>query len=200
MKFDDIMDPKVLSVMDKVPRQRFVLPQNAGMAHANIPLPIGHGQTISQPYMVALMTQLLAITYGDRVLEVGTGSGYQTAILAELTNQVYTVEIIPALAMAAEQRLLELGYEFVHVRNADGYFGWATFAPYNSIIVTAAADHIPQPLIDQLKDGGRMVIPVGPPDSVQMLWFVEKHGQTVRSRQVLDVQFVPLTGQRKPAG
>jgi protein-L-isoaspartate(D-aspartate) O-methyltransferase len=195
MRLRDITDPQVLAVMEKVPRDRFVQPDDLDQAYADIPLPIGYGQTISQPYMVALMTQLLAIKPGDKILEIGTGSGYQAAVLAELTDQVYTVEIIPALAQSAATRLQELGYTKVHTKNADGYYGWEEFAPFDAIIVTAAADHIPQPLLKQLKDGGRLVVPVGPPGTIQVLWFVEKHGDQVQSRQVLDVQFVPLTGQ-----
>jgi len=195
MKARDITDTKVLAVMEKVPRHRFVLPQDIERAYADTPLPIGYGQTISQPYMVALMTQLLRVQPGDKILEIGTGSGYQAAVLAELTDQVYTVEIIPELAQSAAKRLQELGYGQVHVKNADGYYGWEEFAPYDAIIVTAAPDHVPQPLIKQLKDGGRLIIPVGPPGSIQTLWFIEKHGDKVISRQVLAVQFVPLTGQ-----
>ncbi len=195
MELRDVTDPEVLAAMEKVPRHRFVQPQDLNQAHADIPLPIGHGQTISQPYMVAIMTQLLQIKPGDRVLEVGTGSGYQAAILAELTDEVYTIEIIPELAQAAAARLQELGYTNVHTKNADGYYGWQEFAPFDAIIVTAAAGHIPQPLVRQLKDGGRMVIPVGSPGSVQTLWFAEKQGDKVQSRQIFGVQFVPLTGQ-----
>jgi protein-L-isoaspartate(D-aspartate) O-methyltransferase len=195
MKQRDITDSRVLAIMDKVPRQRFVLAQDVNRAYDDNPLPIGHGQTISQPYMVALMTQLLMIKPGDKILEVGTGSGYQAAILAELTDQVYTVEIIPELAQTAAQRLSELGYSQVQVKNADGYFGWEENAPYDAIIVTAAPDHIPQPLVRQLKDGGKLIIPVGPAGSMQSLWLVEKHGEQVTSSQMLDVVFVPLTGQ-----
>jgi protein-L-isoaspartate(D-aspartate) O-methyltransferase len=195
MKNRDVTDSKVLAIMEKVPRHRFVLPQDVNRAYEDNPLPIGHGQTISQPYMVALMTQLLKIKPGDKILEVGTGSGYQAAILAELTDQVYTVEIIPDLAEAAAKRLSELGYTQVQVRNADGYYGWEEYAPYDAIIVTAAPDHIPQPLVRQLKDGGKLVIPVGPAGAMQSLWLVERHGEQVTSRQVLDVVFVPLTGQ-----
>ena len=195
MRDQDITDPEVLAIMEKVPRHRFVLPQDTDRAYIDSPLPIGYGQTISQPYMVALMTQLLSVQPGDKILEVGTGSGYQAAILAELTDQVYTVEIVPELAETAAQRLRELGYTQVHTKNADGYFGWEEFAPYDAIIVTAAPDHIPQPLVKQLKDGGRLVIPVGPPGTIQTLWMVEKQGEQVRSRQITGVVFVPLTGQ-----
>ena len=195
MREQGITDSVVLDVMEKVPRDRFVLPQDVDRAYADSPLPIGYGQTISQPYMVALMTQLLNIKQGDKILEIGTGSGYQAAILAELTEQVYTVEIIPELAAAAAQHLQELGYTQVHTRNADGYYGWEEFAPYDAIIVTAAPDHIPQPLIKQLKDGGRLVIPMGPPGTIQTLWMVERQGDQVLSHQVANVLFVPLTGK-----
>ncbi len=191
----DITDPRVLAAMQKVPRHRFVLPQDIDRAYGDHPLPIGYGQTISQPYMVAAMTQLLNVKPGDKILEIGAGSGYQAAILAELTDQVYTVEIIPELAAAAAERLRELGYTQVRVKNADGYYGWEEFAPFDAIIVTAAPDHIPQPLVRQLKDGGRLVIPVGPQGSVQTLWVVEKQGDKITSRQVMDVLFVPLTGK-----
>jgi len=194
MMLRDISDQAVLAAMEKVPRHRFVLPQDVTRAYDDHPLPIGYGQTISQPYMVAAMTQLLNVKPGDRILEIGAGSGYQAAILAELTDQVYTVEIIPELADSARARLRELGYTQVHVLNADGYHGWQEFAPYDAIIVTAAPDHVPQPLVNQLKDGGRLVIPVGPQGSVQTLWVVEKKGERVVSRQVMDVLFVPLTG------
>lgn len=196
MKLRDISDQRVLAVLGKVPRHRFVQPEDVSRAYGDHPLPIGYGQTISQPYMVALMTQLLGIKQGDKVLEIGAGSGYQAAVLAEITDQVYTVEIIPELAELADQRLRDLGYAGVNVKNADGYYGWPEHAPYDAIIVTAAPDHIPQPLIAQLKDGGRLVIPVGPPGWIQTLWFVEKKGDKVSSRQVVDVQFVPLTGVR----
>jgi protein-L-isoaspartate(D-aspartate) O-methyltransferase len=190
-----IKDPNVLAVMEKVPRHRFVLPQDVSVAYGDHPLPIGYGQTISQPYIVALMTELLAVKPGDKVLEIGTGSGYQAAILAELTDQVYTVEIIPALAESAAKRLKDLGYTKVQVRNADGYYGWEEYAPFDAIIVTAAPDHVPQPLVNQLKDGGRLVIPVGPPGGLQTLWYIEKHGDAVQARQVLHVLFVPLVRQ-----
>ena len=195
MRLRDISDPQVLAVMEKVPRHRFVQPQDIDQAYADHPLPIGYGQTISQPYMVAFMTQLLALKAGDKVLEIGTGSGYQAAVLAEITDQVYTVEIVPQLAESAARRLQELGYTQVRTKTGDGYYGWEEFAPYDAVIVTAAPDHIPQPLIKQLKDGGRLVVPVGPPGTIQVLWMIEKHGDQVRSHQVLDVLFVPLTGQ-----
>jgi len=195
MRARDITDEKVLKIMEKVPRHEFVLPEFLDQAYADHPLPIGYGQTISQPYIVALMTQLLGIEPGDKVLEIGTGSGYQAAVLAELTDQVYTVEIIPELAESAATRLKRLGYTQVQVKNADGYYGWEEHAPFDAIIVTAAPDHVPQPLIQQLKDGGRLVIPVGPPGGYQTLWQITKKGDQVIAKNILGVRFVPLTGE-----
>jgi protein-L-isoaspartate(D-aspartate) O-methyltransferase len=196
MKLRDVTDPRVIEAMDKVPRHRFVQPDDIDQAYEDHPLPIGFGQTISQPYIVAMMTQLLAIKPGDKILEIGTGSGYQAAVLAELTDQVYSMEVIPELAQSAAKRLSESGYGQVRVTNADGYYGWAEYAPFDGIIVTAAPDHIPQPLVDQLKDGGRMVIPVGPHGSVQTLWCIDKHGDKAQKQQIFDVLFVPLVRQR----
>jgi protein-L-isoaspartate(D-aspartate) O-methyltransferase len=190
----DITDKDVLAAMDTVPRHEFVPPEFVSQAYEDHPLPIGYGQTISQPYIVALMTQLLKIKQGDRVLEIGTGSGYQAAILAQLTEEVYTVEIVRELAESAEERLKRLGYANIHVKNADGYYGWEEHAPYDAIIVTAAPDHVPQPLVQQLKDGGRLVLPVGPPGGYQTLWQITREGDEVKSRNVTGVLFVPLTG------
>ena len=189
-----IRDKAVLEAMRSVPRHRFVPPEYLGQAYADHPLPIGYGQTISQPYIVALMTELLALKPGDRVLEVGTGSGYQAAVLAAIGAEVYSVEIIPELARSAAERLQALGYGQVHTAQRDGYYGWSEHAPYQGIIVTAAPDHIPQPLISQLAEGGRLVIPVGPPGFSQVLWLIERHGSEVTSRQIAQVAFVPLTG------
>ncbi|MDP9290760.1 MAG: protein-L-isoaspartate(D-aspartate) O-methyltransferase, partial [Verrucomicrobiota bacterium] len=159
------------------------------------PVPIGYGQTISQPYIVGLMTQLLELRAQEKVLEIGTGSGYQAAILAQLTPNVFTIEIIPDLARAAQQRLASFGLDTKHVIEGDGYFGLESEAPFDAIIVTAAADHIPPPLIKQLKPGGRMVIPVGPVHSVQRLVVVEKdENEKTKTRSILPVQFVPLKG------
>lgn len=187
-----VSDPAVLAVMETVPRHEFVPAEWLSQAYEDHPLPIGYGQTISQPYIVAVMTELAQVKRGDRVLEIGTGSGYQAAILAMLTDQVYSVEIIPELAARAEATLKRLGYKVV-VKNADGYNGWEEFAPYDAIIVTCAPDHIPPPLIAQLKDGGRMVIPVGPPGSFQTLWRVHKQGDQVTTENIMGVLFVPLT-------
>ncbi|RLC78026.1 MAG: protein-L-isoaspartate O-methyltransferase [Chloroflexi bacterium] len=190
-----VKDERVLAVMEKVPRHEFVPPEYLSQAYADHPLPIGYGQTISQPYIVAVMTELLRLKPGDKVLEIGTGSGYQAAILAEITDKVYTVEIIPELARSAEERLRRLGYTQVKVKNADGYYGWEEYAPYDAIIVTCAPDHVPRPLIRQLKDGGRLVIPVGPPGGYQSLWLIEKHGEEIKSRNVMGVLFVPMLGE-----
>jgi len=189
------LDPRVMSVMGKVPRHEFVPPSQRPYAYENRPLPIGHGQTISQPYIVALMTDLLKPKADERVLEIGTGSGYQAAVLAGLVKEVYTIEIIKALGDRAQNRLRQLGYDNIKVHIADGYYGWQEHAPFDAIIVTAAASHIPPPLIQQLKAGGRMVIPVGSRFMVQQLVLVEKQADgTVTTRQILPVMFVPLTG------
>ena len=185
----------VITALRKVPRPLFVPESQRDKAWENRPLPIGHGQTISQPNVVALMTDLLQIEPGDRVLEVGTGSGYQAAILAEVGAEVYSIEIVEELARSARKRLRELGYGKVHLRTGDGYHGWPEAAPFDGIIVTAAASHVPPPLVRQLKPGGRMVIPVGGRFTLQYLMLVEKDAQgTVSTRQLLPVIFVPLTG------
>ena len=188
---------RVMDAIDAVPRHRFVPEPEIGNAYENRPLPIGHGQTISQPYIVALMTELLEPKSGHVVLEVGTGSGYQAAVLAKLVARVYTIEIVPPLAKAAAQRLRQLGYGNVEVRLGDGYHGWREHGPYDGIIVTAAASAIPPPLIQQLKPGGRMLIPVGAPFSAQELIVLSKDANgKVSTRSVLPVAFVPLTGSR----
>lgn len=189
-----VRDPEVLRAMRTVPRHEFVLPNYVNRAYGDHPLPIGYGQTISQPYIVAVMTELLKLKRGERVLEIGTGSGYQAAILAELTDEVYSVEIIEELYKRATETLTRLGYSHVKTKHADGYYGWEEYAPYDAIIVTCAPDHIPQPLINQLKDGGRLVIPVGPPGGYQTLWLIEKHGDEIMSKEIMGVVFVPLTG------
>lgn len=192
---DNPFSDDVLATLGRVERHRFVPPGQVRHAYENRPLPIGHGQTISQPYIVALMTDLLEPDADDVVLEVGTGSGYQAAVLAELVGRVYTIEIVEALATSAGERLQALGYDNVTTRLGDGYYGWEEHAPFDSIIVTAAASHVPPPLIDQLKPGGRMVIPVGARFMTQLLLLLEKgsDGEVV-TRQIAAVRFVPLTG------
>ena len=188
---------RVMDAMDAVPRHRFVPARSIGSAYANRPLAIGHGQTISQPYIVALMTELLEPEPGDVMLEVGTGSGYQAAVLAQLVARVYTIEIIAPLAESATARLRTLGYQNVEVKKGDGYYGWPEHAPYDGIIVTAAASSIPPPLVAQLKPGGRMVIPVGAPFHTQDLILLRKDAKgKVTTTSVLPVAFVPLTGAR----
>lgn len=187
-----VEDARVLAAMRRVPRHDFVPSDVVDQAYDDHPLPIGFGQTISQPYIVALMTELLAVRPGSKVLEIGTGSGYQAAVLAELTSRVYSVEIIPELAQAAAARLKRLGYRSVSVRRADGYYGWPKHAPFDAIVVTAAPDHVPPPLVRQLKEGGRLVIPVGPPGSYQTLWRITKRQGRVVSENVTGVIFVPL--------
>ncbi len=191
----DIVDPAVLRAMGVVPRQAFIRPELAGVAYADRPLPIEEGQTISQPYIVALMTQLLQLTGGEKVLEVGTGSGYQAAVLAELVPRVYTIEILPALADSAAARLRRLGYAGVQVRAGDGYAGWPSEAPFDAIVVTAGATHIPAPLVEQLAEGGRLVIPVGPM-GMQELIVGRKVGGRLVTRVVAPVRFVPLKEPR----
>jgi protein-L-isoaspartate(D-aspartate) O-methyltransferase len=190
----DISDPAVLEAMRTVPRHAFVPSEYLDQAYEDHPLPIGYGQTISQPYIVALMTQALELEPGDRVLEIGTGSGYQAAVLAELGMDVYTIEIIPELAERAQADLAEQGYTAVNVRSGDGYFGWEEHAPFDAIIVTAAPDHLPQPLANQLAEGGRLVIPIGPPGSYQTLWLFEEDaaGELIATN-LGDVAFVPFT-------
>jgi protein-L-isoaspartate(D-aspartate) O-methyltransferase len=191
------LDDRVLAAMDKVPRHGFVPPDEVRAAYANRPLPIGHGQTISQPYIVALMTDLIDPKPAAVVLEIGTGSGYQAAILAELVRTVCTIEIIEPLAKLAQDRLRKEGYSQVRTRVGDGYFGWEDCGPFDAILVTAAASQIPPPLVRQLKPGGRMVIPVGAPFLPQHLTLVDKGADgTVTTRQILPVRFVPLTGTR----
>lgn len=192
----DITDQGVLQAMRMTPRHEFVPTDQTRYAYEDRPLPIGEGQTISQPYIVALMTQAIDVQPGDRILEIGTGSGYQAAILAELTDEVYSIEIIDGLGRRAAQRLSELGYSRIHTRIGDGYYGWEEYAPYDAIIVTCAPDHIPHPLVAQLKAGGRMVIPVGPPGAYQSLWLLEKQPNgEVKTRNLGGVSFVPMTGE-----
>lgn len=187
----------VEAAMRAVPRHEFVPNELRGAAYADRPLPIGYGQTISQPFIVAFMSDLLNVKPGDVVLEIGTGSGYQAAVLAELGTRVYTIEIVPELGLQAGARLSRLRYLGVTTRIGDGYFGWKENAPFDGIVVTAAATHIPPPLVQQLKPGGRMVIPVGSPFLVQQLLLITKNEDgSVQTRQLLPVQFVPITRQR----
>ena len=187
--------PAVIKAMEKVERHRFVPAGVVSLAYLNRPLPIGHGQTISQPYIVALMTDLMKVKAGDKVLEIGTGSGYQAAILAELAGSVYSIEIIEALGKEAGERLRRLGYRNVKTKVGDGYYGWPEAAPFDAVMVTAVVSHVPPPLIKQLKPGGRMVIPIGTHFLTQFLMLVEKRRDgSISSRQILPVRFVPLTG------
>lgn len=188
-----VADPLVLEAMAAVPRHLFVPSDLVPSAYADQPLPIGHEQTISQPYIVALMTELAGLARNERVLEVGTGSGYQAAVLAEIADSVYTIEIVEPLATEAAERLRRLGYANVRVRCGDGYRGWPERAPFDAIVVTAAPDHVPQPLIDQLALGGKLVIPVG--SALQELLEVTKTADGVVERRVLPVRFVPMTGE-----
>ncbi len=188
-----IDDPRTLAALRKVPRHLFVPAASRAEAYADHPLPIGHGQTISQPYIVAFMTEAIGLKGGESVLEVGTGSGYQAAVLAELASQVYSIEIVAPLAAEARERLTRLGYGLVQVRAGDGYAGWPEDAPFDAILVTAAAPRIPEPLKQQLKEGGRLVIPVG--DELQELVVVTRRGERFEERRVLPVRFVPMTGR-----
>lgn len=189
----DALAPRVIAAMSAVPREQFVPSELRAFAHDNGPLPIGHGQTISQPYIVALMTDLLELEPEHVVLEVGTGSGYQTAVLAELATRVYTIEVIRELGEASAERLRALGYSNIEYHIGNGYAGWPEHAPYDGIIVTAAAAHIPPALVEQLRPGGRLVIPVGLPYMHQELMLMEKDaGGGIHSRDILGVAFVPL--------
>ena len=189
------LDPRVLAAMEAVPRHEFVRPEDRALAYLNRPLPIGHGQTISQPYIVAIMTDLVEPAAGCRALEIGTGSGYQAAVLGQLCEKVYSVEIVEALGRQARERLARLGYAGVEVRLGDGYHGWPEAAPFDVIVVTAVASHIPPPLLAQLRPGGRLVLPVGTRFTAQQLVLVRKgHDGKLTTRQVLPVAFVPLTG------
>jgi protein-L-isoaspartate(D-aspartate) O-methyltransferase len=189
------LDARVMAAMGSVPRHEFVRPEDRDLAYENRPLPIGHGQTISQQYIVAVMTDLLEPTPGCRALEVGTGSGYQAAVLSGLCDKVYTLEIVEPLGRQARDRLVRLGYRNVEVRIGDGYYGWTEAAPFDVIVVTAVAGHIPPPLLTQLKPGGRMVLPVGTRFTTQQLVLVHKRADgRVTTRQLLPVAFVPLTG------
>ncbi|HIE43249.1 MAG TPA: protein-L-isoaspartate(D-aspartate) O-methyltransferase [Candidatus Omnitrophica bacterium] len=190
-----INDEATLEAMLSVPRHKFVPPEYIRAAYGDHPLPIGEGQTISQPYIVALMTEKLKLNPSDKVLEIGTGSGYQAAVLSKICEEVYTVEIIPSLGEKAKKRLQNLGYDNVTVKIGDGYYGWEEHSPFDAIIVTAAATHIPPPLIEQLKVGGRMVIPIGGVFQIQRLMFIEKKADgKLESKNLIPVRFVPLRG------
>jgi len=191
LKGRGIKDERVLAAMGKVPREAFVPPESRDASYEDGPLPIGYDQTISQPYIVAFMTEQLRLKPSDRVLEIGTGSGYQAGILAELVSEIYSVEIVEPLARSAEAALQRLGYNNVHVKIGDGYKGWPEAAPFDAIIVTCAPDKVPQPLTDQLKDGGRMVIPVGE-RFAQQLYLLEKKNGQLRESITLPVRFVPM--------
>jgi protein-L-isoaspartate(D-aspartate) O-methyltransferase len=195
-----IEDPQVLEAMRSVPRHLFVPDEFLDQAYADHPLPIGYGQTISQPYVVAWMTELLDLKPGEKVLEIGTGSGYQAAVLAELGyGEVYSIEIVPQLAASAKERLEKLGYR-VQVKQGDGYYGWQEHAPFDAIIVTAAPDHLPAPLVEQLVEAGRLVIPIGPPGGYQSLWKFVKTSTGLKAYNLGGVAFVPLTGEGSGRG
>ena len=190
-----ILNDDVLRAMRAVPRHEFVPVEYLSQAYENHPLPIGYGQTISQPYIVAWMTELMNLQPGEKVLEIGTGSGYQAAVLAELGFlEVYSIEIVPELTDIALERLEALGYGKVHIRQGDGYYGWPEAAPFDAIIVTAAPDHLPAPLVDQLADGGRLVIPIGPAGFYQSLWQFAKVDGELKAYNMGGVSFVPFTG------
>ncbi len=192
----EALDPKVMAAIATVPRHLFVPEHQRANAYENRPLPIGYGQTISQPYIVAIMTDLLKVNEQSKVLELGTGSGYQAAILSQLVAKVFTIEIVEPLGKKAKQHLANLGYDNVQVKIGDGYYGWEEQAPFDAIIVTAAASHIPPPLIKQLKKGGNMIIPVGTAFMTQQLLLITKQQDgKITSKQILPVRFVPVTGK-----
>ena len=194
IKAKGISDPDVLAAMQTVPRHNFVPRDLLSVAYADRPLPIGEGQTISQPYVVALMTEILQLAKDHRVLEIGTGSGYQAAVLAKIAGAVYSIEIKEKLYHRASKTLKSLGYSNVTTRHGDGYFGWPQAAPFDAIMITAAIDHIPPPLIKQLKDGGKLALPLGNPFSYQNLVLVTKQGDDLVVKQITGVLFVPMTG------
>ena len=191
----DVKDPRVLSAMRKVPRHMFMPQAVRNQAYQDHPVPIGEGQTISQPYIVALMTQTLDLEPTDRVLEIGTGSGYQAAVLAEVVAEVYSIEIKERLHESSSRALDEQGYGKVVTKHDDGYFGWKKYAPFDAIMITAAVNHVPPPLVDQLEDGGRLILPLGEPHGVQQLVLVTRTGETYSLEHILGVIFVPMTGK-----
>ena len=199
LKSRGISDPSVLDVMGKMPRHLFVDPSLRERAYIDSPLPIAEGQTISQPYVVALMTESLKLDGREKVLEIGTGSGYQAAVLAEICEEVYTIEIREGLAKSAEERLESLGYGNVQVKRADGYFGWEEHAPFDAIIITCAVNHVPPYLLQQLKDGGRLILPLGSTAYYQTLTLIEKSGEELTVTHITSVVFVPMIGEAQEA-
>ena len=195
LKTMGINDIRVLDAMNKVPRHLFVPDSQIEFAYNNYPLPIGEGQTISQPYIVAYMTQSLNLKGSETVLEIGTGSGYQAAILGKICDKVYSIEIIENLTENSKNVLYDLGYHNVHVKSSDGYYGWSEFAPFDAIIITCAANHIPPPLIQQLKDGGKLILPLGSTNYIQILTLIEKDGEEIKVQYLSSVRFVPMTGK-----
>jgi protein-L-isoaspartate(D-aspartate) O-methyltransferase len=195
LKSRGIEDKRVLEVMGRIPRHLFVGEEYRDKAYGDHPLPIGYGQTISQPYIVALMTESLELSGNEKVLEIGTGSGYQAAVLSKIVQKVYTIEIVKELAEQAKERLRNLGYENIEVKNADGYFGWEEHSPYDAIMITCAADHIPKPLLDQLKDGGKLIVPLGSIRYYQTLTLITKKGDDLEIKHITGVRFVPMTGE-----
>ncbi len=192
-----VKDPRVLEAMRKVPRHEFVPEDERHEAYDDRPLPIGHGQTISQPYIVAIMTEALGLKGTEKVLEVGTGSGYQAAVLSGLAKEVFTIEIVEPLGKQAAEVLKRLGYKNVSVRVGDGYRGWREEAPFDAIIVTCAPDAVPEPLVHQLAEGGRMIIPVGPEGKAQQLVLLKKRHGKLHQQEILPVRFVPMTGEAR---
>lgn len=192
----EISDPRVKTVLGKIPRDQFVPEEYQPYAYENVPLPIGYGQTISQPYIVGLMTELLALKPTDRVLEIGTGSGYQTAVLAELAAHVYSIETVEPLAKSAQEVLTRLGYDNISFRIADGYFGWEEASPFDAILIAAAAEEVPPPLKEQLANGGRLVLPIGPPGGTQTLWRITKQNNNFVRENKGIVRFVPFTRRK----
>jgi protein-L-isoaspartate(D-aspartate) O-methyltransferase len=195
LKGRDITNPAVLQAMDAVPRHRFVVPGLQSQAYADRPLPIGNGQTISQPYIVALMTQLLEVSPEDRVLEIGTGCGYQAAVLSKLGAKVYTIEIIEKLARNAQNLLTKLGFQNIYVKAGDGFDGWPEHAPFDKVILTCAVKKIPPALIAQLAEGGRIIAPLGSPGTVQQLVLATKSNGEIKRTRIIPVRFVPMTGK-----
>lgn len=192
----ELTDQRVKTVLGRIPRDQFVPEEYRRYAYENTPLPIGYGQTISQPYIVGLMTELLALKPTDRVLEIGTGSGYQTAVLAELAAHVYSIETVEPLAKSAQEVLTRLGYDNISFRIADGYFGWEEASPFDTILIAAAAEEVPPPLKEQLANGGRLVLPIGPPGGTQTLWRITKQNNNFVRENKGIVRFVPFTRRK----